>query len=94
MPHIRHNTKISRLKRIKVTNDGLEYFDKNMNKISDGDLIKWGDGHTEKVYLTKNGFLGTDVTNPQWIEDRRAVPCEYRVYPFTYDDLENIEVVK
>lgn len=31
-------------------------------------------------------MLGTDATNPIWIEKGRAVPCEYGIYPFGSGD--------
>lgn len=69
-----------------------QYFDKNGTEISNGDTIKWDSGMTEKVYLTTEGELGTDATNPSWIETGRAIECEYGVYPLTESDL--AEVIK
>jgi len=45
-----------------------------------------------KVYLTNEGELGIDATNPKWIESGRAIPCEYGIYPLTVHDLEYMEV--
>lgn len=70
------------------------YFDKNGNRITDGDTIKWDDGKMEKVYTTDEGELGTDATNPKWIEFGMAVECEYGIYPFTEQDLCRIAKVE
>ena len=48
-------------------------------------------GETQKLYLTENGQLDTDATNPVWIADGRAVPCEYGIYPL---EEETEEIVK
>lgn len=79
---------------IKWSNDKTEYFDKNGTPIVEGCLIKYPDGKVKKVYLTENDELGTDATNPSWIENGRAVPCEYGVYPLEYDETNSVEVVK
>lgn len=73
--------------------EGYHYFDKEGTEIHDGDTIKWDNGKIEKVYLTDQGFLGTDATNPKWIESGRAVPCEYGIYPFETQDMQEITVV-
>ena len=79
---------------IKYVNDELKYFDRNGKEITDGCTIRYLIGRTEKVYLTEEGRLGTDATNPYWIETGRAVPCEYGIYPFTEEELEEVEVVE
>ena len=61
------------------------YFDKRGREITDG--------RTEKVYLTTKGELGTDATNPRWVETGRALPCEYGVYPLSGDETNEVEVV-
>ena len=76
--------------KIEYTNDGARYFDIN------GDEIHWGDtvllsGREEIVYPIANdkredAYLGTDATNPSWIESGRAFRCEYGVYQFNEDD--------
>ena len=38
------------------------------------------------VYRADDDSLGTDATNPSWIESGRAYPCEYGIYPFSSDD--------
>ena len=72
-------------------NGKYRYFDKNGVELHDGDMIKWESGLVEKVYATVHGFLGTDATNPKWIESGRAVPCEYGCYPLHDRDLAEIE---
>ena len=62
-----------------------KYFDDNGKEINAGDTILYN-GREEKVYLTTEGELGTDATNPHWIETGRAVPCEYGIYPFSHCD--------
>lgn len=70
------------------------YYDKNGVEITAGSLIKYSDGTVRKVYLTDKNELGTDATNPKWIESGKAVPCEYGVYPLTLSETDEVEVVK
>ena len=79
---------------IKYENGKLEYFDKNGKEITEGCTIKWANGKTETVYLTDDDTLGTDATNPKWIEWGRAVPCEFGIYPLTREDTEEVEVIE
>lgn len=79
---------------IKMVNDERKYFDKNGKEITEGCKIKFEDGRIEKVYLTTEGELGTDATNPKWIENGRAVECEYGIYPLTRQETEEVEVVE
>ena len=44
--------------------------------------------------MTTEGELGTDATNPKWIENGRAVECEYGIYPLTRQETEQVEVVE
>ena len=58
---------------IKIENKQRKYFDWNGKEITEGCWIKYllGDKsleRIEKVYKTKDGELGTDATNPAWIE--------------------------
>jgi len=62
-----------------------KYFDRNGEEILEGDLVIM-DGKIKKVYRTEDGYLGTDATNPKWIEIGRACECEYGVYPFEETD--------
>ena len=79
---------------IKMVNDERKYFDKNGKEITEGCKIKFESGRIEKVYLTTEGELGTDATNPKWIEIGRACECEYGIYPLTREETEEVEVVE
>ena len=57
-------------------NGEYRYFDKEGNELHDGDIIRWDSGKTERVYATEHGYLGTDATNPKWIETGRAYACK------------------
>ena len=70
----------------------LHYYDRNGTELHDGDTVRYESGKTQKLYLTENGQLGTDATNPVWIADGRAVPCEYGVY--LLEEAETEEIVK
>ena len=83
---------------IKYEGNKARYFDKNGIEITEGCYVKYSHGDKgmeviKKVYLTENDELGTDATNPIWIETGRAVPCEYGIYPFEESETEEIEVV-
>ena len=69
------------------------YFDKNGREITNGCKIKRADGIIYQVYLSSTGELGTDATNPKWIKSGRACECEYGIYPFTTEHVEDAEVV-
>lgn len=45
-----------------------------------------------KLYLTVDGRLGTDATNPSWLESGRAFPCEWGIYPL--ENKEMFDIVK
>ena len=79
---------------IKVENKKMRYFDRNGREITEGCMIRYLSGQVEKVYLTEDGELGIDATNPKWIERGRAVPCEYGIYPLNEDDTNEVEVVE
>lgn len=60
-----------------------------------GDYIRFADenfmpyGKAYKVYECEGVDtigLGVDATNPVWIENGRARPCEYGIYPFGITD--------
>ena len=76
------------------TEERQRYFDKNGKEITEGCMVKYPSGTIRKVYLTVDGELGTDATNPLWIEMGKAVPCEYGIYPFEYGETEELEVVE
>lgn len=82
---------------IKYENGKYKYFDKNGKEITEGCKVKYEDGVRSRniytVYLTENNELGTDATNPAWVESGRAVPCEYGIYPFCDKETEEVEVV-
>ena len=78
---------------IKAVNGKYKYFDKNGVEITEGCKIKYPDGEIEKVYMTTEGQLGTDATNPKWIESGRAIPCEYGIYPLGNNETNEVEVV-
>lgn len=72
--------------KIEYEKGVTKYYDMNGEEIHDGDYVVMADGKIEKVYQTEDGYLGTDSTNPAWIERGIAVPCEYGVYPFAPQD--------
>ena len=77
---------------IRVPNGNDRYFDKNGVELFDGDTVKFGD-RVEKLYLTVDGELGTDATNPVWIKSGRAIPCEYGIYPLEFSEMAEIEKI-
>ena len=77
---------------ITYVNGELKYYDKNGEEIAEGCMIRYPNGRTEIVYLTENGYLGTDATNRSWIERGWAAPCEYGIYPLTEEDTKEVEV--
>ena len=84
---------------IRTENGKKRYFDRNGKEITEGCKIKYLHGdksleRTEKVYLTEDGELGTDATNPAWIEKGLAATCEYGIYPLTREETEMVEVVE
>lgn len=82
---------------IKYEGNKARYFDKNGVEITEGCKVRYENGVRSRtvytVYRTENDELGTDATNPIWIENGRAVPCEYGIYPFCNDETNDIEVV-
>lgn len=84
---------------IKIENGERRYFDKNGVEITEGCKIRYSGnirhphGKEREVYRTEDGQLGTDATNPIWIENGRADPCEYGIYPLTREETEEVEVV-
>lgn len=84
---------------IKVENGKRRYFDRNGKEITEGCTIKYRHEdksleRKEKVYLTDDGELGIDATNPAWIERGLAVPCEYGIYPLGNNETNEVEVVE
>lgn len=82
---------------IKYEGNKARYFDKNGVEITEGCKVKYKDGVRNRniytVYLAEDGELGTDATNPLWIEMGKAVPCEYGIYAFESAETDEIEVV-
>lgn len=78
---------------VKCENGKYKYFDKDGKEITEGCKVKYADGKIKKVYLTTDGELGTDATNPKWIESGRACECEYGIYPLTREETEEVEVI-
>lgn len=83
----------------KIVRDGdtIRYFDKNGNELHEGDTVEFdlvivpeGKVRRERLYLTVDGTLGTDATNPKWIESGRAYPCEMGIYELTNQDMPHI----
>lgn len=69
-----------------------KYHDKCGTEIKEGDLIRFEDGRIKKVYLTEDGELGIDATNPDWIRIGRAVECEFGIYPLNEEDERSVTV--
>lgn len=77
---------------IKFEDGKYTYFDKNGKEITEGCYVKYPMGKVVRVYQTEDGQLGTDATNPYWIEKGKAYPCEFGIYPFGKSETEEIEV--
>lgn len=74
--------------------ENLRYFDKNGKEVKEGDIVKIGDNKPQKLYRTIEGELGTDATNPKWIETGRALPCEFGIYPLESSDIKDMVLVE
>lgn len=79
---------------IKTENGVQKYYDRNGKEITEGCKIRYSSGRIEKVYLTEENELGTDATNPAWIEKGKAFPCEYGIYPLTAIEASEVEVIE
>ena len=79
---------------IKYENGKPRYFDRNGAEITEGSRIRDKSGRVRVVYLTEGGDLGTDATNPAWIEKGWAVPCEFGIYLLTREDTEEVALVE
>jgi hypothetical protein len=71
--------------KIEYGEESNRYFDMNGEEIHEGDIVLMN-GRKQEVYLTENGYLGTDATNPVWIEKGRAFPTQFGIYPFNERD--------
>lgn len=78
---------------IKQENGKIRYFDRNGTEITEGSRVRYASGRVLEIYLTTEGTLGTDATNPDWIASGRAAPCEYGIYPLTEDETDEVEVI-
>lgn len=76
--------------RIVTEGDITRYFDKEGNELHEGDMVINANGKKEVLYLTEDGTLGTDATNPSWIEKGMAYPCEFGIYELTDSDMAEI----
>lgn len=79
---------------IKYLKDGIRYYDKHGEEITEGCMIRFEDGRTEKVYRTESGELGTDATRRSWIASGKAIPCEWGIFPLGAMACEEVEVIR
>ena len=84
---------VTRIATVIQENGTYRYYDRNGIELKDGDIICYEDGREEKLYLTADGRLGTDATNPSWVKSGRAVSCEYGIYPLEYEEMREISKV-
>ena len=79
---------------IKYENGARRYWDKNGAELHEGDVVQLPSGRMKTLYRYDDGCgdtgLGTDATNPAWIESGRAVECQYGICPLTLQDTEEI----
>lgn len=73
------------------------YHDRNGVELNAGDYIRFSESDEPKMLYEwedeyGNKGLGTDATNPKWIESGRAIPCEYGIYNLDYEDMKYCEV--
>lgn len=85
---------------IVTEGDKVRYFDKEGSELHDGDMVEFdavivpeGKIRREKLYLTSEGTLGTDATNPTWLEKGWAYPCRFGIYELTEADMKYIRKV-
>jgi hypothetical protein len=71
--------------RINYKTNPPTYYDMNGEELHDGDVVLM-DRRKWLVMQTADDYLGVDSTNPRWIENGRAVPGEYGIYPFNLAD--------
>jgi len=70
---------------MKIDWNTKTYYDVDGVELKDGDKV-FLEGRVWDVLRTEDGYLGIDSTNPQWIEQGRAVPGQYGVYQFSEED--------
>lgn len=73
--------------------DRYHYFDCAGHELREGDSVLFPTGEIEVLYLTSDGLLGIDATNPAWIKSGRAAPCEFGIYPLTTIDVKCIRKI-
>lgn len=78
---------------IKVINGQKHYYDKHGTEITEHSFIKYPSGRVNEIFRTTEGDLGTDATNPLWIEKGRAFPGEWGIYPLMVGETDEVEVV-
>ena len=78
---------------IKTVNGMRHYYDRNGKEITEGSTIRYESGRVMEVVLLEDNQLGTDATNPKWIESGRAYPGEFGYYPLTREETEEVEVI-
>lgn len=79
-----------------ITENGVtRYFDKEGNELHEGDLVHFdaeatidGKPIEKTLYLTEDGELGVDATNPAWLE-RGYAPCSFGIYPIHENTLKH-----
>lgn len=69
------------------------YFDKSGTELFAGDTIRYDDGTTEKLFLSKEGQLGIDSTNPNWHKRDGGPYWGFGLYPLGKNELSEIEKV-
>lgn len=71
--------------KIIYNNGNAQYYDVYGREILPGNDVLLN-GRIQEVVRTEDGYLGTDATNPAWIDKGWAEPFEYGVYPFNEKD--------
>lgn len=81
--------------KIIEENGAYRYFDRDGNELHDGDMVRFEaeatiDGKVieRRLYLTEDGELGVDATNPAWLE-RGYAPCSFGIYPIHEETLKH-----
>lgn len=69
------------------------YFDKNGTELFAGDTIRYDDGTTEKLFLSEEGQLGIDATNPNWHKKEGGPYGGFGLYPLGKNAMAEIEKV-
>ena len=78
----------------------LHYFDMDGNEILEGDTVRMNADdlpHSREIEVMASDdeeYLGEDATNPVWVQNGRAYPGEFGMYPFNQEDLRHMELIK